>query len=74
MTSPPENITVQCPNCGKVYEDWWHPSINFMLDNFDDDYLHEASTSTCPSCQFTVRHDMLIVRKDGVMEIKADES
>ena len=48
--------------------------MNLMLDDFDDDYLHEASTSTCPSCQFTVQHDILIVGKDGVMEIKAAES
>ena len=39
MTSPVEKIVVQCPECGKCYEDWWRPSINLQLDDFDDDYL-----------------------------------
>ena len=28
MTSPPEEITVTCPDCKRVYKDWYRPSIN----------------------------------------------
>ena len=50
MTSPPREITVTCPDCGHIYEDWYRPSINLSLDSFDDAYLEEASTTTCPEC------------------------
>jgi predicted RNA-binding Zn-ribbon protein involved in translation (DUF1610 family) len=67
MTAPPEDIQVACPNCGTIYNDWWRPSINFSLgEEFDDDYLYEASSSTCPECGRKVYHDVLIVGEDGV--------
>ena len=50
MTSPPEQIEVECPKCRQVYSDWYRPSINLTLDDFDDEYLEAASTSTCPEC------------------------
>ncbi|MCY4115951.1 MAG: hypothetical protein OXF55_03550 [Caldilineaceae bacterium] len=50
MTSPPEVVEIRCPNCGHEYVDWYRPSINLSLDDFDDDYLEEASTTTCPKC------------------------
>ena len=28
MTSPPEEITLTCPDCKRVYKDWYRPSIN----------------------------------------------
>ena len=55
MTSPPESITVRCSNCHLYYEDWWRPSINSSLDQFDDDYLETASSSTCPRCSTKIR-------------------
>ena len=70
MTSPPEKILLLCPSCGKPYEDWYRPSINLMLDDFDDEYLEEAATSTCPFCKHKVRHEVLVVREDGVWEIQ----
>lgn len=66
MTSPPEDITVRCPECRKDYQDWWRPSINLTLDDFDDEYLRKASTSTCPYCGFVVEHAVLTVGSDGV--------
>lgn len=40
MTSPVERITVRCPACGEVYEDWFRASINLGLgEDFDDEYL-----------------------------------
>lgn len=32
-----------CPACGRVYSDWWRPSINLDLDDFDDAHLAEAT-------------------------------
>ena len=67
MTSPPRDIHVTCSDCGHAYLDWYRPSINLSLDNFVDDYLEEASTTTCPECD--VKYDLgtLFARrgKDG---------
>lgn len=68
MTSPPKQIRVKCPHCGTVFKDWWRPSINLQLDDFDPDYLHEATTATCPECETVVKLDVLVVREDGVWE------
>lgn len=73
MTSPPEEIEVECPKCRQVYADWYRPSINRTLDDFDDEYLEAASTSTCPECSHKVRHAVLTVREDGVWELSGDE-
>ncbi|HUT09378.1 MAG TPA: hypothetical protein VMY42_02690 [Thermoguttaceae bacterium] len=42
MTSPPEQIDVECPKCGQVYSDWYRPSINLTLDDLDDEYLERV--------------------------------
>ena len=68
MTSPPREIEVKCPKCGRVYEDGYRPSINLQLDDFDEEYLEQATTSTCPHCGHKVSHGVLIVREDGVWE------
>ena len=54
MTSPIEDITVQCPKCGNLYEDWYRGSVNLDLDPFDDEYLDQCSSATCPECQHKV--------------------
>ncbi len=65
MTMPPENITVVCPKCGKTYEDWYRASMNLQIDDFDEDYIEEASTATCPHCGYKVHLDVLVVADDG---------
>jgi hypothetical protein len=65
MTSPPQRITVECPACASQYGDWWRPSMNLDLEDFDDDYLEEASTATCPGCGHRVALGSLVV-EDGV--------
>ncbi len=65
MTMPPENITVVCPKCGKTYEDWYRASMNLQIDDFDEDYIEEASTATCPHCGYKVHLDVLVVTDDG---------
>lgn len=69
MTSPPRDIQVRCPQCGHLYEDWYRPSINLELDDFDDEYIEEASTATYPECGYKVDLDVLIVRKDRMREM-----
>ena len=65
MSTPPEEITIACPDCGHVYKDWYRASINLALDDFGADYLEQASTTTCPVCRVT--HDLgtLVVRRDS---------
>ncbi len=65
MTSPPEQIIVNCPKCGTRYEDWYRPSINLALDDFSEEYLAEASSATCPSCDHRVDLDSLVVRPNA---------
>jgi len=73
MTSPPEEIEVDCPKCGQVYSDWYRPSINLTLDDLDYEYLQAAKSSKFPECGRKVRHNMLTVREDGVWEFRRDE-
>ena len=37
-------------------------------EEYDDEYIDEATSSTCPECGHKVRHAALIVREDGVWE------
>jgi hypothetical protein len=61
VTSPPEQITVECPDCGDRFPDWYRPSINLDIDDFDEEYLRAATTATCPSCARVVELDSLVV-------------
>ena len=73
MSTPPEFIIVWC-HCGAVYKDWWRPSMNLSLDNFDDDYIERASSITCPNCRSYSRMGTLLTRfeNDGLsMQFKA---
>ena len=65
MTSPVEQIVVKCPNCGTRYEDWYRGSVNLNLDDdFDEEYLRQASTATCPTCGHVVELHTLVVSGD----------
>jgi hypothetical protein len=61
MTSPPREVEVCCPNCSSVYRDWYRPSLNLDLDDFDDDYIDAASSAVCPSCGHKIYFDSLVV-------------
>lgn len=66
MTSPPRQITITCPQCGKSFETWHRPSINLTLgETFNDDYLRRATIKTCPHCKAEVHLATLVVGKDG---------
>ena len=74
MTSPPENITVECPQCKKSYQDWWRPSINRSLDiGFDDEYVDQASSATCNHCGHKIYLNSLVVQLDGTWVLSTDE-
>jgi len=62
VSSPPESVTVKCPQCGQTYEDWWRPSVNLNLETFDDEYLDACSSAVCPKCGHKVKFDVLTVR------------
>jgi DNA-directed RNA polymerase subunit RPC12/RpoP len=72
MKSPPREITVICPKCWAEYRDWIRPSINLALDDFDEEYLDQATSATCPKCMHKVSIDVLIVREDGVWELGSE--
>lgn len=62
MSGAIEKIEILCENCGNLYEDWYRPSLNSDLENFDKDYLDEASSAVCPKCNFKVFFDTLTVK------------
>ncbi len=62
MSSQPQSITVCCPKCNLTYEDWWRPSINSNLDSFEDDYIEEATSATCPRCKTKIALPALLVK------------
>lgn len=68
MTMPPEDVTVVCPKCGLKYQDWWRPSVNLDLDDFDEEYLDQCSSAVCPRCGTKVYFDSLVVT-NGVFHL-----
>ena len=63
MTTPIEQITVECSGCGHRYEDYHRRSMNLSLDDFDDDYIEQMSTTTCPECGVKRSIGSLVVRE-----------
>ncbi len=70
MTSPPETIHVTCEKCGCQYKDWYRASINLALDDFDEDYLREATTTTCPGCGRVADMTSVIVTEDWEIVVR----
>jgi endogenous inhibitor of DNA gyrase (YacG/DUF329 family) len=63
MTSPVEEIEVQCPRCNKTYRDWYRGSFNPDLgETWSEEYMRQATTATCPDCGHVVELGILIVR------------
>ena len=61
MTSPARQVVVACPTCGESYEDWYRASLNLNLDDFDEEYIRQASSATCPACGYVVALETLVV-------------
>ena len=49
MTSPPKEITVECPKCGRFYEDWYRASVNLDLDSLMTSILKVAQPQSAPT-------------------------
>lgn len=66
---PVERITVDSPACGPLLQTACRAS--FELDpEFSDDYIEEMTTRTCPSCGHSVALAGLVVRIDGVRQLR----
>ena len=63
MTTPVEQITVECSDCGPRYEDFHRRSMNLALGDFDDDYLEQMSTTTYQECGVKRSISSLVVRE-----------
>jgi ribosomal protein L7/L12 len=70
MTMPPEEISVECPGCGLWYDSVYRPSMNLMLDDFDDEYIERMSTATCPSCGCKARLGVLVVTRPATFQLR----
>jgi hypothetical protein len=62
-----ESITVECPECGDHFQDWYRPCANFELDPelADPGSLDCAATATCPQCGCSIR--LGVMTADGEM-------
>jgi uncharacterized protein (UPF0212 family) len=71
MTSPIEEVRVSCPKCAHVYETFFRASMNLSLDpSFDEAYIEEMSTGTCPECGEKTELGALVVGDDGVWNFR----
>ena len=61
---PPEKITIVCPRCSENYPTWHRFSVNLDLDDFDEEYVREMTTATCPACGEVVALSSLVVDGD----------
>ena len=52
---PRRRLTVECPRCGRCYEEWPVPAPDLELDPelADPGFLAACATSTCPHCGYT---------------------
>jgi endogenous inhibitor of DNA gyrase (YacG/DUF329 family) len=78
MSSPIEEITINCPHCQHVYRDWMRASLNLNLESFDDAYIEECGSAVCPKCQHKVNFDTLTVQGNtfyygGLLDDKGED-
>ena len=74
MTSPIEQIQVECPHCAATFEDWYRGSVNLDLEGWDPNdpevvaYLRDCSIAKCPACSFVVELETLTI-SNGVWRL-----
>jgi endogenous inhibitor of DNA gyrase (YacG/DUF329 family) len=67
VTKPREKVVVECPSCGRVFDDYYRSSINLSLgEEWSEQEIREETTATCPSCGHVVELGSLVVGGDGV--------
>ena len=65
MTSPIEEIEVQCPKCLTIFTDTIRRSINLSLgEEWTDEEIDEATSVTCPNCKYKQYGDSIITSMD----------
>ncbi len=64
--TPGEPITVECPECGDHFQDWWRPCANLEQDPelADPGFLDCAGLATCPRCGGSTRLGVLTADGD----------
>ena len=62
-STPVEQVTVECSDCGYRYDEYHRRSMSLELDDFDDDYLEQMSTTICPECGGKPSIGSLVVRE-----------
>ncbi len=62
MSSPIEEINVECPDCRHIYRDWDRASVDPEMAT-DVEYMRQVTTATCPACGTVVNIDEL--SRDG---------
>lgn len=69
MTSPAEQIEIDCPKCHTQFKTWHKASINLQLDDFSKRDIQKMTTALCPECKQRISLDCLVVGRDGVWTI-----
>jgi hypothetical protein len=65
MTSPIEDIEVECSACGEHFATWHRASVNLSLgEKWTKKELHEVKFANCPRCNAQFEKDLLIALFD----------
>ena len=63
MTSPIEDIEVECPACGEQFVTWHRASVNLSLgEQWTKEELDEVKFAICPKCSGHFEKAVLIAR------------
>jgi hypothetical protein len=72
MVTPPEQVKIECPNCGHTYETWYRAAINVKLEDLSEEEVEDASFGICPECRHKVDIDSLISDTSGTFVFNED--
>ena len=65
MTSPIEQIEIECPTCFHRFKTYHRASINLNLGDMTEEDVQRSHTKQCPACKATMSLDTLVVDEDG---------
>ena len=65
MTTPPEDIEVECSACGIRFVTWHRPSVNLSLgEKWTKKDLDKLRFVDCERCNFRFEKELMVVRMD----------